>query len=83
MSEQTDTATLAMPIIDDAFESAWKKIMHSHWWGGGMRYVPDWKKEMLPLTWAEKTALAKFIAQFQPQVNTFRDERRKKRKSQS
>lgn len=64
--------------IDASFVSAWKKIMYSHWWGGGLTRVPLYKADMLPLTWAEKEALAKLLLQLQPQVNAFRDAERQR-----
>jgi len=62
--------------ITDEFVSAWKKIMYSHWWGGGLWWVSGQKKEMLPLTYAEKEALATLLAPLQPQVNAYRDSKR-------
>lgn len=60
--------------MNDDFLSAWKKIMHSHWWGGGLWWLKAWKKDVLPLTYAEKEALAKLLIQLQPQVNSYRDD---------
>jgi hypothetical protein len=65
-------------VITEPFVSAWKKITHSHWWGGGLTRVPLYGEDMLPLTWAEKEALAKMLIQLQPQVNAFRDAMRGK-----